>query len=90
MAGEYDDYKLAVEEGKRKDWQRWPWRRPPLKTRLFRAIPYVLSVVLLIAVAIGFIVAFGVKSALMLLGGLLLVFALVPFLCWLAKKRTGI
>lgn len=90
MAGEYDDYKRAVEAERREDWKRWPFRQPPLKVRLFRAIPFALSILLLIAVVMGFFSVYGSGGGLVLLCGLLFVFVLIPFLCWLVKKHTGI
>lgn len=86
MAGEYDDYKRAVENQKREDWRRWPWRRPPLKVRLLRSLPYVFSIALFIFTIVWFFACFGVSAGLFLLIGLIFVFVLIPLLCWLLKK----
>lgn len=93
MAGEYEDYKRNGDEDRRDEARKYGfWYRPkiPLWKTILKASYWLSTPALGLAAIIGFSVVGGAAAGLMMLGGLLLVFVVIPFLCWLIKRHIGL
>ena len=93
MAGEREDYKRNEDEIRRDQAREYGfWYRPKIslwKTVLKAA--YWLSTPALVLAAIRWFAASGgVWAGLVILGGFLLVFVVIPILCWLVQKHTDV
>lgn len=91
MAGEYDDYKRSEDEIRRDEARKYGfWYRPkiPLWKKILKAAYWLAAPVLMLGAVIGSFIASGVESGLMVLGGLLLVFVVIPLLFWLSSKYS--
>ena len=93
MAGEYDDYKRNEDEIRRDKARRnGMWYRPtvPLWKKILKAAYWLSTPAFILATVVWFFVTSGIEAGFVALGGFLLVFVVIPLLCWLVQKWTGL
>ena len=93
MSGEYSDYKRSESDARRDVSLQRGFRRrqpPPVWKTILKFAYWLSTPILSLAFLVGCFLSHGVLSSFAVLGGILLVFVVIPLLFWLVQKHTDV